>query len=88
VNELSDNHIFDKSGDEIMSVITFEGIVENGQIRLSPHVRLPEKTKVFVVVPEMQIEPGARIFSPRLVHPEQLADFQMAIFEETSDAEL
>jgi hypothetical protein len=71
-----------------MSVTTFEGVVEDGQIRLNPDVRLPDKARVFVIVPEMQIEPAARIFSPRLVHPEQVVDFQMEIFEETSDAGL
>jgi hypothetical protein len=71
-----------------MSVITFEGIVEDGQIRLSPAVRLPDNTKVFVVVPEMQVEPAAHILSPRLVHKEQAPDFRMTIFEETSDADI
>lgn len=40
-----------------MGVRTFEGIVEQGQIRLPAAVRLPERAKVFVVVPD--IEEGA-----------------------------
>ncbi len=33
-----------------MSVTTFQGIVENGQVRLPADVNLPEKAKVYVVV--------------------------------------
>lgn len=70
-----------------MRVVTFEGVVENGQIKLTTtNVRLPENTKVYIVVPEMQIEQSARIVSPRLVHPEQAADFKMEIVEESTDA--
>jgi len=32
--------------------IIYEGTVENGQIKLSEDVRLPEHTKVLVLVPE------------------------------------
>ena len=71
-----------------MSVVTFEGIVDRGQIRLKTNIRLPEKTKVYVVVPDIQIEQVARIFSPRLAHPEQAVDFKMEIVEEPSDAGL
>jgi hypothetical protein len=69
-----------------MSVATFEGIVEDGQIRLKPDVRLPDKTKVYVLVPDIQVEPVARIVSPRLAHPEQAADFRMEVAEEPSHA--
>lgn len=71
-----------------MRVVTFEGIVDHGQIKLKTNVRLPDNTKVYVVVPEMQIEQSARIVSPRLAHPEQAADFKMEIVEEPSDAGL
>ncbi len=69
-----------------MSIITYEGIVEGGQIRLKPDVRLPDKTKVYVVVPDVHTEETARIFSPRLTHPEQAADFRMEVTEEPTDA--
>ena len=71
-----------------MRVATFEGIVENGQIRLPATVRLPERTKVYVVIPDVEVQPVAYIGSPRLVHPEQAADFQKEVFEEPSDADL
>jgi hypothetical protein len=35
-----------------MPVTTFSGTVEDGQVRLAANVHLPEKTKVFVVVPD------------------------------------
>jgi hypothetical protein len=64
-----------------MSVASFEGIVENGRIRLDPAVRLPENTKVYVLVPNLPPIPTARVSSPRLAHPEQAADFTMEIVE-------
>ena len=66
-----------------MGVITLEGIVKHGQIQLKTNVRLPEKTKVYVIVPDVQIEQRARIFSPRLAHPEQAADFKMQVIDES-----
>ena len=32
-----------------MKVTTFEGIIENGQVRLPAEVRLPEKSEVYMV---------------------------------------
>jgi hypothetical protein len=55
-----------------MEVMTVQGVVENGQIRLAEGVRLPERAIVYVVVPEAS---PVRICSPRLVHPEEAADF-------------
>ncbi len=71
-----------------MSVATFEGIVEDGQRRLKPDVRLPDRTKLYVLVPDVQVVPVARIVSPRLAHPEQAVDFKMGVVEESSDAQL
>jgi hypothetical protein len=64
-----------------MKVETYEGIVENGQIRLPPNVSLPENAKVYVVVPGIETPHGGYIGSPRLVHPEQAADFSKEIIE-------
>lgn len=69
-----------------MGVVTYEGVVEHGQIRLKAGVRLPEKAKVYVVVPDIQIERGARIPGPRLAHPEQVVDFKLEVTEEPFDA--
>lgn len=71
-----------------MSVTTIEGVVENGQIRLPTSVRLPEKAKVYVVVPDVEVPSIVYVGSPRLVHPEQAADFRKEIIEENRDASL
>jgi hypothetical protein len=71
-----------------MSVTTIEAIVENGQIRLPSSVRLPEKAKVYVLIPDLAVSTISHIGSPRLVHPEQAADFQKEVVEESSDASL
>ena len=73
-----------------MGVTTIEGIVENGQIRLPAAVHLPERTKVYVIIPdvEVQVQGITYIGSPRLVHPEQAADFAKEVLEEPSDGDL
>ncbi len=71
-----------------MAILTVEGIVENGQIRLRDNVTLPEHTKVYVVIPDVATAPQAHVHSPRLVHPEQAADFVKQIIEVPADAEL
>lgn len=65
-----------------MGIVTFEGIVKQGQIRLKDDVRLPENTRVFVVVPEIQVEKVAHIFTPRLAHREDAKDFEMEVSRE------
>lgn len=37
-----------------MPVTTFQATIENGQVRFATDVRLPDKTKVYVVVPEFE----------------------------------
>jgi hypothetical protein len=71
-----------------MSVRTFEGIVEKGQIKLKTPVDLPDQTKVYVVVPGVEVEQTAHLHTPRLARPEQAADFEMEIVETSSDASL
>ena len=71
-----------------MPLLTFEGIVENGQIRLRDHVKLPERAKVYVVIPDLEAVMQAHVYSPRLVHPEQAADFVKEVVEVRSDAGL
>lgn len=63
-----------------MGVATFEGFVEDGQIKLISSVRLPEGVKVYVVIPDVE-EPAAAAYvgSPRLAHREQAVDFEKKI---------
>ncbi len=61
-----------------MKVVTYEGVVENGCVHFPAGVSLPEKVRVYVVVPdvvEIDLPRMAHIASPRLVHPEQARDF-------------
>ncbi len=37
-----------------MPVKTFQGTVEKGQVKLAAKIRLPEKAKVYVVVPDFE----------------------------------
>jgi len=71
-----------------MLITAFEGVVENGQIRLPTSARLPEKTRVYILVPDVEARPIAYIGSPRLVHPEQAADFEKEVTVDTQDASL
>ena len=66
-----------------MGVVTYEGIVEDGQIKLTSDVHLPEQTKVYIIVPDMKVEQRAQLHSPRLAHREQAGDFVMEIIEST-----
>ena len=69
-----------------MAVTTFQGVVEDGQVKLPANLRLPERTKVYVVVPDVEIATGAYVGSPRLAHPEQASDFDKEVSEEPPDA--
>ena len=71
-----------------MGATTIEGVVENGRIRLSATVRLPERAKVYVIIPDVEVQPVAYIGRPRLAHPEQAANFTKEVIEEPSDADL
>ena len=67
-----------------MAVTTYEGVVEKGKIRLKSDVKLPENIKVYVIVPEIQVEKKktARVLTPRLVHRKQATDFKMRVSKE------
>ena len=71
-----------------MSVTAIEAVVENGQIRLPSSVRLPERAKVYVLIPDAEVPPTFYVGSPRLAHPEQVADFRKEVIEEGPDASL
>jgi hypothetical protein len=40
----------------LMSVTTYQGRIENGQIRLAGDIRLPERAKVYVIVTDVEPE--------------------------------
>jgi hypothetical protein len=68
-----------------MKVTTYEATVENGQIKLSEPVCLPEKARIYIVVPGSEEVPRLHVGSPRLAEPERAADFTMEVAEETRD---
>ena len=67
-------------------VQTYEAIYDGGVVRLPSNVRLPEHTKVYVVVPEVGEPPRYRIGSPHLLQPQQAVDFVKEVIEEDADA--
>ncbi len=58
-----------------MAILTLEGVVENGQIRLREDIRLPERAKVYVVIPDVEHAARANVRTPRLADPQQAVDF-------------
>ena len=71
-----------------MNVATYEATVENGQIKLDEAVSLPERARVYVVVPGVDKMAVIHMRSPRLAHREQAVDFTMEVTEEPQDAGL
>jgi hypothetical protein len=66
-----------------MSVSTIEGYVENGQIHVPANVKLPDRAKVYIVIPDLDTLRGPiRILSPRLANPQQAADFRKELVKE------
>ncbi len=62
-----------------MSVTTFEGVIENGQIRLPAGVVLPERKIVYIIVPgnDTPLERAQAGF--RLANPADSAKFEMKV---------
>ena len=59
-----------------MQVTTFQGEIENGQIRLTSDIRLPDKTKVYVVVPEFEQTATSKRFDLAEMVSRMPADYQ------------
>lgn len=73
-----------------MKVATYEAVIENGQIKLSEAVSLPEHAMVYVIVPGVESDRVLHMRSPRLAEPERAADFVKEVSEvkESRDAGL
>jgi hypothetical protein len=76
---------FSQEGAPMRRLATYEGIVENGHVTLPPNVDIPEKTRVYVLVPDLETRKTFNIPGARLVHPEQAKDFEMQVIEDTTD---
>ncbi len=59
-----------------MQVTTFQGEIENGQVRLTADIRLPDKTKVYVVVPEFEQIANGKKFDLAEMVSRMPADYQ------------
>lgn len=64
-----------------MSVATYEGIVEQGQIKLKNGSPLPDKIKVYIVVPDPEATSQAVNHSLHPANPQQADDFKTEIVE-------
>jgi hypothetical protein len=71
-----------------MKAAAYEAVVENGQIKLSEPLRLPERAKVYVLVTGPDEAPGLHMNSPRLAQRERAVDFAKEVVEEARDAGL
>jgi hypothetical protein len=69
-----------------VKVTTYEATVENGQIKLDEAVRLPERARIYVVVPGDEEASGFHVGSPRLARRADAVDFAKEVVEESPDA--
>jgi hypothetical protein len=69
-----------------MSTVTYEAVVENGEIRLAAGVLLPDRARVYVVVPDQGNQPLPRVWTPRLARREDAELFRMEVREDEADA--
>ncbi len=65
---------------------TYEGVVENGHVTLPPEADIPDKTRVYVLVPNPDVDLTYKIMSPRFADPEQVKDFKMEVIDESQNA--
>jgi hypothetical protein len=64
-----------------VKVTAYEATVENGQVKLPEAVHLPERSRVYVLVPGAEESQVFHVGSPRLAQPERAGDFTMAVAE-------
>jgi hypothetical protein len=65
---------------------TYEGIIENGRVKLPSDAGIPEKTRVYVLVPEAETLLARNVASPHLANPQQARDFEMEVIEDATKA--
>jgi hypothetical protein len=59
---------------------THEGIIENGRVTLPPNTEIPDKTRVYVLVPDAEPQPAVYVTSPRLAPSGASEKFQDASY--------
>ena len=67
-----------------MKETVYEGVVENGKIRLKPDVTLPEKAKVYIVVSDTKLSAKkvVQILLPHFARWEDAARFKLTVVED------
>jgi hypothetical protein len=65
-------------GGAFMSVTTYQGTVENGQVKLTGNIRLPENAKVYVIVPDAESNAGAKKFDLAEMVSRMPPDYQVS----------
>lgn len=60
----------------------YEGIIENGHVKLRTDAGIPDKTRVYVVVPNSEVISVPYVASPHLANRGQAKDFEMRIIEQ------
>lgn len=75
-----------------MSIVTYEGIVKKGKIRLQDGIELPENAKVYVIVASVGVKldnkKAVRMMSPRLANRKQAARLKLTVTEEKPNARI
>ncbi len=61
-----------------MSVTTYQGTVENGQVKLAGDIRLPENAKVYVIVPDVESSVSGKKFDLAEMVSRMPPDYQVS----------
>jgi hypothetical protein len=65
-----------------MKVVTYEGVVENGCVQLPAEAHVPDQSRVYVIIPEVESPGTIHIRSPHLADPSQAPLFKLEVTEE------
>ena len=65
-----------------MTIKAYEGIIKNGRVELKSDIPLPDRTRVYVIIPEAGVVGIARVPGPRFAQSEEAVDFEMEVAEE------
>ena len=61
-----------------MQITTFQGVIENGRVVIETDLKIPEKTRVYVVVPEFERPANGKKFELSELVSRMPADYQVS----------
>lgn len=61
-----------------MSITTFQGVIENGRVEMETDVEIPEKTRVYVVVPDFERPANRKKFELSEMVSRMPADYRVS----------